>query len=96
MRVTSRGVVREYHPDQGWGVIEAPDTPGGCWVHFSALGGRPLASGQPVSFRAEQVNQDGYAYRAVKAWTGDVEPDDVAPETGSSVTFHTDLVLGEQ
>ncbi len=33
----SVGTVREWHPEQGWGVIDSPDTPGGCWIHFSAL-----------------------------------------------------------
>jgi CspA family cold shock protein len=29
--------VRDWHPEEGWGVIDSPDTPGGCWVHFSYL-----------------------------------------------------------
>jgi len=29
--------VREFYPDEGWGVIDGPDVPGGCWVHFSAI-----------------------------------------------------------
>ena len=33
----SIGTVREWHREQGWGVIDSPDTPGGCWVHFSHL-----------------------------------------------------------
>ncbi len=32
-----RGVVRVWHRDQGWGVIDSQDTPGGCWAHFSSV-----------------------------------------------------------
>jgi cold shock protein len=30
--VEARGL--EWHDDDGWGVVESPETPGG-WVHFS-------------------------------------------------------------
>lgn len=30
-----QGVVREWYPEQGWGVVDSSQTPGGCWVHFS-------------------------------------------------------------
>lgn len=74
----STGVVREFHPDQGWGVIDSPDVPGGCWVHFSAItmdGYRQLVAGERVAFRAEAADQDGFAFRAVTVWTGADEPD---------------------
>jgi cold shock CspA family protein len=29
--------VRVWHDDQGWGIVESEDTPGGCWVHFSHI-----------------------------------------------------------
>jgi cold shock protein len=75
--VASIGVVREFHPDEGWGVIDGPDVPGGCWVHFSAIamdGYRQLAPAQRVTFRAEAAEQDGFGFRAVQVWTGAVEP----------------------
>jgi CspA family cold shock protein len=31
------GVVRTYDTDEGWGIIDGPDVPGGCWVHFSVI-----------------------------------------------------------
>jgi len=71
------GVVREFHPDEGWGVIDGSDVPGGCWMHFSAIvmdGYREVVAGQEVSFRAEAADQDGFGFRAVKVWTGGVEP----------------------
>jgi CspA family cold shock protein len=36
-RVWSVGSVRVWHREEGWGVIDSPDTPGGCWAHFSHL-----------------------------------------------------------
>jgi CspA family cold shock protein len=81
--VTSSGVVRSYSAREGWGVIDGSDVPGGCWVHFSAIAGdgyRQLAGGQRVFFRAEAVEQDGFAYRAVKVWSEDAEPDDAEPD----------------
>jgi CspA family cold shock protein len=63
------GVVRVWHGEQGWGVVDAPETPGGCWVHFSAVdapGYRELRAGQQVLLEAEPVEQDGYRYRATR------------------------------
>jgi CspA family cold shock protein len=94
--VTSSGVVRAYAADEGWGVIDGSDVPGGCWVHFSAIAGaepRQLAQGQRVSFRAEAVEQDGFAYRAVKVWPGDTEPDDRRHEDTDSDAYRSTLTL---
>ncbi|MEO8708892.1 MAG: cold shock domain-containing protein [Lacisediminihabitans sp.] len=63
----SIGRVSSWLPDDGWGVIESPETPGGCWTHFSALempGYHELHPDQVVDFEWEKVDQDGYAYRA--------------------------------
>jgi cold shock protein len=84
--MASTGLVRLFDADAGWGVIDGPDVPGGCWVHFSAIaatGYRQLSAGQRVSFRAEPANQDGFAFRAVKVWTGAVEPGVPQHEEGS-------------
>ncbi len=67
------GVVREFAPDEGWGVIDAAEVPGGCFVHFSSIemdGYRALAAGQRVRFRFEHLDflQDGYRYRALAVW----------------------------
>jgi cold shock protein len=63
--------VREWHDEEGWGVLNCPDTPGGCWGHFSAVeteGFRSLAPGQRVALQWEApgFKQDGYDYRAVR------------------------------
>jgi len=63
-----RGVVLEWLPGEGWGVIETPDTPGGCWAHVSAVqmtGYRELTPGQQVRVRRERPVQDGYSFHAV-------------------------------
>src|SRR5687767_5224347 len=38
-----RATVREWHNDLGWGVLDSPETPGGCWIHYSAIETRLLA-----------------------------------------------------
>ena len=94
--MSEMGTVREYDNDEGWGVIYAPGVPGGCWVHFSAIaapGYRSLRAGQAVTFRAEPAAQDGYAYVAVKVWTGDTEPPSPAPDVSRSVAYHSTLTL---
>jgi CspA family cold shock protein len=35
--MASVGTVRVWHREKGWGVIDSPDTPGGCWAHFGHL-----------------------------------------------------------
>jgi cold shock protein len=67
------GVVRSYDAEEGWGVIDAPETPGGCFVHFSGImgsGSRNLNEGERVSFAFERpgFKQDGYDYRALRVW----------------------------
>ena len=70
--VTS-GIVREWHDDEGWGVIDAPDAPGGCWAHFSSIetpGYRWLRAGQVVTLEFEAAEQDGCVYRAISVGVG--------------------------
>lgn len=74
--MSTRGVVRDWHDEEGWGVIDSPETPGGCWIHYSAAmtthdGLRP---GQDVTLTYEQVEQDGYHYRAHRAWPWGQDP----------------------
>jgi CspA family cold shock protein len=43
--------VRERRDEEGWGVLDSPETPGGCWGHYSAIqmdGFRTLSPGQRV------------------------------------------------
>jgi CspA family cold shock protein len=65
---TTSATVREWHAEQGWGVLDCPDTPGGCWAHFSHLdmpGYRALNPGQQVRLDWETTEVDGYHYCAV-------------------------------
>ena len=97
--MSSSGVVREFDPVEGWGVIDAADVPGGCWVHFSAIAGsgyRELTPGQEVSFRSEAVSdQDGYKYRAIKVWPrSEPEPPDSTPDAADSQgAYQSSLVI---
>jgi CspA family cold shock protein len=65
------GTVRAWHTDEGWGVIDSPATPGGCWAHFSVIdtdGYRAMGDGDAVRFDFERADQDGYWFRAVRVW----------------------------
>ena len=73
-----RAEVREWHQDRGWGVLDSPETPGGCWTHCSVIetrraasshGGevceyKSLSEGDVVDLEWEAPGQDGLGYRA--------------------------------
>jgi CspA family cold shock protein len=64
-----QAVVREWFPDLGWGVLDSPETPGGCWTHYSHIemtGYKTLTAGQAADLTWESPGQDGYAFRAVR------------------------------
>jgi cold shock protein len=66
---TTPATVREWRDEEGWGVLDSPDTPGGCWAHFSHIemsGYRSLTPGRAVLLEWEAPGQDGYGYRAVR------------------------------
>ncbi|BCB90592.1 S1 domain-containing protein [Phytohabitans suffuscus] len=70
---TTTATVREWRDDEGWGVLDSADTPGGCWAHFSSIdmpGYRVLERGGTVRLTWESPGQDGYEYRAVRVETG--------------------------
>jgi CspA family cold shock protein len=94
--VAGLGVVREFHPDDGWGVIDGDGVPGGCWVSFAVVrrdGYRELTPSEPVRFTFEQVpDQDGYAYRATAVWPQAGAGADVA-SPGSSSAYGSSLRL---
>ena len=73
----TRGVVREWHDDDGWGVVDAPEVPGGCWVgfgHVAVEGYRALSAGQEVALEWERARQDGFDFRAKRVWPWGAEP----------------------
>ncbi len=72
-------LLRFWDPAEGWGVIDSPETPSGCWAHFThiqddadadtaARGFRELSNGQPVGFTWEKYPQDGYEFRVIAVW----------------------------
>ena len=76
-------VVREWHDDEGWGVVDSPEVPGGCWVsfaHVKVAGYRSLRPGQSVALEWEPARQDGFAYRAIRVWPSDTDPDEPAQQ----------------
>lgn len=75
--MTVDAVIREWNTDEGWGVIDSPETPGGCWAHFSSAaisGFVRFESGQPVRLEWQAPGQDGYPFRAVRFWPADRAP----------------------
>lgn len=86
------GVVRVWHDDKGWGVIDSEDTPGGCWAHFSSVlvpGYRMLRAGQPVTLEYEPAEQDGYSFRAIELWPAGQEPHRTGGETPDASSAYT-------
>jgi CspA family cold shock protein len=95
--MTSRGKVRVWHAEEGWGVLDSAATPGGCWTHYSAVlvaGYRALDTGGAVEFTFETAEQDGYAFRAVEVWPADQAPVRSGNEvSGASSAYHSTLTL---
>ena len=70
-------VVRLWHDVDGWGVLDSPATPGGCWTHYSALdmdGHAVAEAGQSASLVAERAQQDSFEWRAVSVVLDGVPP----------------------
>ncbi|WP_030441566.1 cold-shock protein [Actinoplanes subtropicus] len=92
-------VVREWHDDEGWGVVDSPEVPRACWVSFAHVrvaGYRSLRPGQPVALEWEPAEQDGFAYRALRVWPWNsepVEPGEAPPPDGAHTSTLT-LILG--
>ena len=61
----TRGTTKSWSDEEGWGVISSPGVPGDVWAHFSDILGEgfsTLKAGEPVEFRYEEREQDGYNY----------------------------------
>lgn len=96
MRGTA-GVVRSWSDDEGWGVIDSSQCPGGCWAHFSALAADSFwepRAGEHVQFDGEEGDQDGFGFRATRVWPSDRGPVELAldePGRGSSSHLTTEF-----
>ncbi|MGX6600646.1 cold shock domain-containing protein [Micromonosporaceae bacterium Da 78-11] len=96
--MADRAVVREWHDDDGWGVLDAPEVPGGCWAGFGQVevaGYRSLHPGQEVALEWEPASQDGYAYRALRVWPWGAEPVEVEPTSGGAYSSTLTLTFDE-
>ncbi len=94
--MTVRAVVREWHDDEGWGVVDAPEVPGGCWAGFGQVaiaGYRRLATGQEVALDWEAARQDGYSSRAVAVWPWGAEPVPPEPSDPDDGAYSSTLTL---
>lgn len=63
------GTVRDWYAELDWGVLDSPETPGGCWAYFSNIDGvefRALTVGEIVDLDWEQKEQDGCSFRATR------------------------------
>lgn len=66
--VDGEATVREWHDDDGWGVVVGASFEEACWVHYSAIemeGFHRLLIGQHVYVEAERFPQDGFSLRAI-------------------------------
>ena len=91
-----RGVVREWHADEGWGVVDALGAPGGCWVHYSVVlmdGYRALEPGRVVDVVVEAVEQDGFAVRAVEVRPVGEPPPAPGPPRHGSPAYRSALTI---
>ena len=64
------GTVRLWMAADGWGVIDVPDLPGGCWAEASVVEGlegtNALRAGQTVDVEWTTPGPDDYDARAVR------------------------------
>ncbi len=99
--MATSGAVREWYAEEGWGVIETAETPGGCWAHHSAVqtaGYRSLEQGALVEVEWEPARQDGFSYRATRVWPAGEPPytDDRSagdPAAGLYAAYSSGLTL---
>lgn len=90
------GTVRVWNDEEGWGVFDSAQTPGGCWAHCADIamyGYRTLQPGHAVTFEWEAADQDGFGFRATRAWPAGTEPVPAAPPTDGGGAYHSGLAI---
>jgi CspA family cold shock protein len=93
--VTVEASVRFWHDEEGWGVLDSPATPGGCWVHFSHIdcdGYRSLRDVASVELDWEEAAQDGYPFRAVRVRIPG-RPPAIAQPVSASAAYTSSLTI---
>jgi cold shock protein len=61
--------VRQWSDEEGWGVLDSPETPGGCWVSFTALemtGYRSLRNTEWVELDWQVSRADSFSFTATR------------------------------
>jgi cold shock CspA family protein len=56
----TRAVVRRWYDEEGWGVADAPEAPGGIFIHFSFIeheGYRSLTEGEAVELNLSLMSR---------------------------------------
>ncbi len=94
--MTTTGSVRSWFGEEGWGVIDSPDTPGGCWAHFSNVmipGYKEFTAGELVNLDWEPADQDGYRFRALRVWPTGTDPIETPQVAGSSSAYSSTLTI---
>jgi hypothetical protein len=99
LRMASVGSVRSFDADEGWGVIEAPDVPGGClgafrrdrrgWV--SSVDGRPtgfVPHGEWLCGCADRLERPGSVLIKLRSWP------DRLPAPEQFLTGVADTIIG--
>lgn len=62
-----KGTVVQWSNDEGWGILESAETPGGAWFNFAIVEQfHEFKIGEHVEFEFESADQDGYAFRATE------------------------------
>jgi cold shock protein len=92
--MVTRGVVKFFKPEKGWGAISCDELADGqdVWVHFSsieALDYRALEAGDVVDFDYEAVRQDSFNFRATRARRLESGPAPVLRRAGARVEIAT-------
>lgn len=91
------GTVRAWDDEHGSGVIDSPETPGGCWTHYSHIAmdaHRRLYAGQRVELEWERVvDQDGYRFRAVRVWAEGSAPVEPPVDRSPNPAYRSELVI---
>lgn len=90
------GIVREWRAGAGWGVIDSPETAGGCLVIFESIqtpGFKSLTPGETVDFEWITASQEGFTFRAERVWPGGITRDDNEQVDRSGDAYSSELLI---
>ncbi|MFT4083640.1 MAG: hypothetical protein QM638_13750 [Nocardioides sp.] len=89
------GEVTSWNAEEGSGSVSSESIPSPAWLHVSMLRGirfEDIAIGRRFSFEYEELEQDGYAYRATVLWEfGGDRPSDPDDDSGAHISYGSTL-----